>query len=192
MYGLVNKAIEDLVVSTAGEDVWVQIKSEAGLPELEICNATNYDDKVSLDIIEAASRVLNIPVETLLFEFGRHWVSYTNREGWSHYFRMEGHGLIDCLKGLDEMHQRVKDAMPDGRMPFFKIAEAGDDFYLDYCSTRAGFVPMVKGIVQGLGERFGETWKVVHLSSHQQRYGCERFLLQQIAEGTSDEQQRAA
>jgi len=180
MYGLVNKAIQDMVLDAGGEQAWEHVKRDAGLQKLHIDHATNYDDQVSLDLVGSASQILNIPVDTLLFEFGRHWVRYTNKEGWSDHFKMSGDNLIACLKGLDEMHQRVRDAMPDANMPFFEVCLAGDDFYLDYHSTRTGFVSMVSGILEELCVFFNEQWLIEHQGGHSELSNCERFLLRRV------------
>lgn len=192
MYGIVNKAIQDLVVTSAGEQVWAQVRQQAGLNNIELDVTENYDDQISLDLVGAASRILGMSVDTLLFEFGHHWVRYTNSEGWSSHFKMTGDSLIQCLIELDEVHIRVKDAMPEGCMPLFSVSESGEDFYLDYFSTRKGFAPMVMGILKGLCEQFEESWDITHLPPPRHINNCERFLLKRATSAVGDELQSAA
>lgn len=183
MYGLFIKAIENLMLVSAGDQVWEQVKADSGHEALRLENTERYDDEVALDLITAASRILDMPVETFLFELGRHWVTYTNENGWPNHFRMDGRCLVDCLRGLDEMHQRVKDAMPDASMPEFHISEWANGFYLEYSSSRKGFAPMVHGILYGLCDHFEESWEIDFPLTHEsESTSSKRFVLRRINE----------
>ena len=181
MYGLVNNAIKDLVIASAGESVWEEVKRTAGVGDLTIETATNYDDQISLQLVVAASDKLSLPVADILEAFGRHWVLYTNREGWLAHFRLDAESFVGCLNQLDEMHQRVKDAMPDAKMPQFRVDADGDCFYLDYVSHREGFAPMVLGILNALAEQCNESWHIELLTKKRDNAKGESFLMRQLA-----------
>ena len=176
MYGLVNKAIEDLVISRAGEETWHRIKENAGVQELHILDTTSYDDQVTYDLVRAASEVLEQPAEDILFSFGKHWVMYTGKNGWANLFAASGTDFISFLRNLDDMHARVNAAMPEGRMPEFTLIEKDGVFQLEYRSQRDGLAPMVSGILVGLAEQYNESWDVKHID-HRNQCGIDRFLL---------------
>jgi hypothetical protein len=93
--------------------------------------------------------------------------------------------FIGVLEGLDEVHARVKDAMPDGNMPFFELTRNSDDYTLEYHSVRDGFAPMVLGILEGLAESFGEQWQFTHVA--QKREWCfDKFVLKQVLDDRAD------
>lgn len=192
MYGLVNNAIKDLVLTSAGESVWEQVKQSAGVADLHIDTTTNYDDQISLQLVTAASDILGLPVADILEAFGRHWVLYTNREGWLAHFRLDAESFIGCLKQLDEMHLRVKDAMPDAKMPQFSVDSDGDYFYLDYVSHREGFAPMVLGILTALAEQFNESWHIELMAEKRDNAKGESFLMRQIASNDDGVHDQAA
>jgi len=191
MYGLVNKAIEDLVVSSAGEETWQKIKEHAALQELQFLDSYNYDDEVTYKLVASASEVLQQPAEDILHAFGKHWILYTGREGWASLFAASGDCMISFLQCLDDMHARVKVAMPEGRMPEFTLIEKDDTYHFEYRSGRDGLAPMVGGIICGLAEQFDEAWHVDHIDS-KESCGVDRFLLTRIENSVSDDQQDAA
>lgn len=160
MYGLVNRAIEDLITSTAGAETWDEIKVRAGHSGLQILDSHNYSDQVTYDLVAAASEVLNQPSAEILRAFGRHWILYTGREGWASLFDFTAQDFISFVQQLDEMHARVNTAMPEGRMPEFTLVQLERGYELTYLSERAGLGPMVMGILEGLAEQFGEHWQI--------------------------------
>ena len=176
MYGLVNRAIEDLVVSSAGEETWHRIKENAGIQELQILDTSNYDDEVTYNLVRAASEVLEQPAEDILFSFGKHWVMYTGKKGWADLFAASGDDLVSFLRNLDDMHARVNSVMPDGRMPEFTLIEKDGAFLLEYRSEREGLAPMVSGILEGLAEQFNESWSIKH-TSYRDQCGLDIFSL---------------
>ena len=74
MYGMVNKAVEDMVCLHHGEAVWEQIKSEAGVDVDVFMSNESYSDDITYLLVAAASKVLKMPVEQILIGFGEHWI----------------------------------------------------------------------------------------------------------------------
>jgi hypothetical protein len=74
MYGMVNKAVRELVLKQFGEDVWERIYTRASSPEyFEVFD--QYDDSVTYSLVGAASEELGVPAEKTLYSFGEYWVS---------------------------------------------------------------------------------------------------------------------
>lgn len=185
MYGLVNKAIRDLVLFSAGEEAWRRVKSRAGQDGVEFIEATNYDDDVTYSLVQAASEELGQPADTILYEFGRHWILYTGREGWNSLFSLGGDNMKSFLMELDDMHARVQVAMPESRMPQFTVTERSDCLEVRYRSHRVGLAPMVSGMLGGLAERFNEHWEVTHTKAAKQQ-GFDTFQLKQVQSSSGD------
>lgn len=181
MYGMVNRAIEDLVVSTSGAETWLKVKEATGIELGMFIDSAQYSDAVTLKLVESASQVLELPTEDILHAFGRHWILYTGREGWASVFDLAGDNMVDFINGLDGMHARVQVALPDAQMPEFSVIAYDEHLELTYRSSRAGFAPMVLGLLDGLAEQFDEQWHVEHV--HQKsEHGCDIFHLRQIRE----------
>lgn len=161
MYGMVNRAIRDLVLASKDQETWEQICEKAGFPSTTFSNTTVYDDAVTYDLVSAASAVLGLEPETVLERFGRHWILFTGQEGWGPLFDMAGDDLRSFVEGLDAMHARVQASMPECRMPSFSVDTLADgSLEVGYRSDREGLEPMVIGLLGGLAEHFSETWEI--------------------------------
>jgi len=57
MYGMVNKAVEDMVCMQLGESVWEEIKSCAGVDIDVFMSNEAYSDEMTFQLVGAASEV---------------------------------------------------------------------------------------------------------------------------------------
>ncbi len=155
MYGLVNKAVQDLISSRFGDAMWRRILDESGVAVKRFLAMEPYDDQVTLDLVATASRILDVPADDILEEFGEYWTVYTVEEGYGHLLESTGNDLGECLANLDNLHTRVGLAMEALRPPSFVYEDCGDGIArLHYHSSRAGLAPMVLGLLRGLSRRF--------------------------------------
>lgn len=156
MYGLVNKAVEDLAVRLGGHDLWAAIVERAGLEMPVFVAMESYDDAITYRLVEAASEILELSPAEVLEAFGEHWILYTGRKGYGPLLSAMGTTLPQFLGNLDAMHSRVRLSMPDLRPPSFACEELDDQtLCVRYWSERPGLAPMVTGLLKGLGKRFG-------------------------------------
>lgn len=164
MYGLVNKAIEDLAVSLVGTTGWQEITRRAGVDTVSFVSLDSYDDDITYRLVGAASAVLDLPAEKVLEAFGEHWIRFTGREGYGQLMTAYGTDVGSFLRNLDTMHARVELMMPQLRPPQFDVEdEAPDTFLVRYRSTRTGLAPMVVGLLRGVGSLFGRQIEVTRL-----------------------------
>ncbi|MCA8958866.1 MAG: heme NO-binding domain-containing protein [Planctomycetes bacterium] len=155
MYGLVNQAIEELISSRFGSEMWQRIKDDVGLEVSTFVAMNAYDDAVTYALVESASRILDLPAETLLYEFGKYWTEYVGSQGYGELFALAGVDFESFLQNLDEMHARIALSFPELQPPSFQVERATDgDLRLFYYSGRPGLAPMVIGLIDGLAERF--------------------------------------
>lgn len=155
MYGLVNKAIQDMVCTHFSEEVWEQIKQKAELEIEAFISMEGYPDDVTHRLVKASSQVLGLSPKEVMEAFGEFWVQYTATEGYGEMMDMAGDNLPEFLENLDELHARVGVLFPKLNPPSFECSEMDEDsMNLHYYSHREGLAPMVVGLVQGLGKRF--------------------------------------
>lgn len=155
MYGMVNKAIEQMVCTRHGEAVWEAIKAKAGV-ELDLFIGNEpYEDDITYRLVAAAAEVLQLPAETVLRAFGRYWVLETAQKSYGPMMRSTGRNLAEFLVNLDHMHTRVKLIFPRLVPPRMEVREITEgSLRLLYFSHRAGLAPFVIGLIEGLGEMF--------------------------------------
>lgn len=170
MYGLVNRAIQQMVSTEHGEAVWEQVKCRAELADLDFfATYEAYPDDVTHRLVAAASEVLDLSPAAIMEAFGRYWITYTANEGYELLLESTGENLEDFLQHLDHLHARAGLAFPQLRPPSFRCAHAPDGALdLEYRSSREGLAPMVTGLLEGLGDRFHTPVVVEQTESRQQ------------------------
>ena len=156
MYGLINKAVQELVIQTHGEETWRKIRLRAGLEEEEIIGLKSYPDQLTYNLLEAGSAELGIQKDKLMEMCGEKWISHTATNGYENVLNLAGSNMIDFLHHLNTIHAKITYLMPDMKPPVFRVKnEFITSVELLYKSERDGFQPMVIGILRGLGRRFG-------------------------------------
>jgi hypothetical protein len=163
MYGMVNKAVEDMVCTQFGESVWEEIKSCAGVDIDVFMSNEAYPDDMTFQLVSAASEVLKIPAEAVLEAFGQHWVLHTAQKGYGGLMQANGSSLPEFLANLPGFHSRVQMLFPKLQPPGFECTDVMENsLKLHYRTHRAGLVHFVIGLMQGLGKLFN-TPVTVHL-----------------------------
>jgi hypothetical protein len=155
MYGLVNKAIEDLVTTNFGEDQWEAIKAKAGVDQEVFIGNESYPDETTYNLVGAAADVLGLPSQTILRAFGEHWVLKTAAESYGPMMKSGGKTLRDFLVNLPNFHTRVAMIYPKLEPPRFKCTEVTErSLQLHYITHRAGLTEFVTGLLSGLGKLY--------------------------------------
>jgi hypothetical protein len=179
MYGLVNKAIEELVVENHGQEVWDRVCKQAGFTEGSFLSMQSYDDALTFNLVGAVCAELGAEPADVLRSFGRWWITFTAAEGYGEMLQLYGDDLGTFLDNLGDMHDRVALTFPDLVPPRFEIEELEPNvFQLDYHSDRDGLSPMVLGLLDGLAERFETQLEVEEVCTRAER-GFDRFILKE-------------
>lgn len=155
MYGMVNKAIEEMVVSAHGEAAWLEIKRRAGVTEEIFIRNEGYSDDITYRLVGAASELLGAPPEKILHAFGEHWVLETAKKSYGPMMVAGGRTLRDFLVNLPHFHDRVALIYPKLAPPRFEITDPEErSLRLHYLSHRPGLAAFMEGLLSGLGKMF--------------------------------------
>lgn len=155
MYGLVNKAIEELVTTNYGEEQWQKIKQKAGVDVEVFISNEGYSDEITYQLVAAASEVLGLTVREVLISFGEHWVLKTALHGYGVMMRSGGTTLKEFLINLPNLHTRVQMIYPNLAPPRFECQDVTDiSMSLHYFTHRPGLTDFVVGLVRGLGKLY--------------------------------------
>lgn len=176
MYGLVNKAVEDLVVTHFGTEKWDAIKAKAGVDVDSFISNESYPDSVTYDLVGAASEVLGMSTKDVLIDFGEHWVLKTAAKSYGAMLKAGGRDLREFLINLPNFHTRVMMIFQNLKPPRFECTEVGEEsLNLRYYTHRHGLADFVVGLVQGLGKYY-ETPAVCELIESREANGeCDVF-----------------
>jgi len=166
MYGLVNKAVKDMVIENFGEEKWEEIAKAAAVNAPEFVPLDTYDDKITYSLVGAASQVLGLPPNEILRAFGKYWITFTAHEGYGELMNLFGQNFTDCLMNLNQMHSRMGAMMPSLKPPRFVVTKNPDrSMTLEYFSTRAGLAPMVYGLLEGLAIKHNTPVTITQISN---------------------------
>lgn len=155
MYGMVLRAIEDMVVTGYGEDVWDRVKTKAGVDEEVFIGTEAYPDQQTYALVGAAAEVLHKPAAEILESFGVYWVVKTAQEGYGDMMAAGGRTLPEFLVNLPNFHSRVSMIFPHLSPPRFRCTDVTPrSVRMLYESHREGLAPFVVGLFKGLGQRF--------------------------------------
>lgn len=155
MYGIVNKAIQDLVTANFGEEKWEVILEKSGIEEDFFISSEAYDDDITFKLAIAVSEEMNMTVNEVLVAFGEWWVLKTTKEKYGGLMESGGSNFKEFIVNLPLFHNRVMLIYPKLTPPEFKVSEVSENsLNLHYYSKREGLQEFVRGLIQGLGIMF--------------------------------------
>ena len=156
MYGLVNKALEQMIVENYGEESWTIIKEEAKVDVNVFISNISYPDEFTYNLVGAASTKLQIEANDLLHDFGKYWVLNTGAKSYQSLFEAGGSTLKEFLINLQDFHARVMLYYPNLSPPTFFVENIQEESLdLHYMSHRKGLTEFVRGLLDGLAEYYG-------------------------------------
>lgn len=156
MHGLVNRALQGFLTDTYGQETWDEVKSQAGLPDGGFESMLHYEDRLTAEVICAASAVLHKDRHSLLEDLGTYLLSHPNQEGLRRLMRFGGDTFFDFLQSLDDLSGRARLAVPDLDMPDLTIQnESQNRFSLSirWCIPGAGSVFL--GALRAMADDYG-------------------------------------
>jgi hypothetical protein len=166
MYGIVNKAIEDLVISNFGEEKWEAVKTRSGVDIDFFISNEPYDDDITYKLAGAVSEEMNIPVSAVLQTFGEWWILKTGKEKYGGLMDAGGNSLREFLINLPAFHYRVMLIYPKLTPPEFKVSNIEEQsIYVHYFSKREGLEEFVRGLLTGLGKMYNTPMEVEIIQS---------------------------
>ncbi|HSH18824.1 MAG TPA: heme NO-binding domain-containing protein [Draconibacterium sp.] len=176
MYGIVNKAIEDLVISNFGEEKWEAIKERSGIDIDFFISNEPYDDDITYKLAGAVSAEMNMTVSDVLQAFGEWWILKTGKEKYGGLMEAGGHSLREFLINLPAFHSRVMLIYPKLTPPEFKISNIEEQsIHLHYFSKREGLQEFVRGLLSGLGKMYNTAVIIELIQSRDQGDNHEVF-----------------
>ena len=179
MLGMVNHALQEMVVERHGEEVWAAICADAGVAEPVFVIMRPYPDQVTFDLAAAVARRLGVPLADALQAFGHFWMVYAERQPWGKVMHSMGKNVREMLPALDAMHARLALAFPGVTMPQFRAEtlESGA-IHVHYFSSRSGLAPFVKGVLEGMGAMYDETIAVTQIEDRESGADHDVFLIE--------------
>lgn len=166
MYGIVTKAIGDLIVSHHGAAQWEAVQERAGVEADFLIGNEPYPDEFAYRLVGAAAETLGCPVDEFLVRFGEFWVLKTGMESYGALLKSGGASLQDFLIKLPNFHTRVALLYPHLRPPEFSCTDVSDhSLRLHYFTERPGLTSFMVGLLQGLSKLYETPVMITLLAS---------------------------
>ena len=166
MYGIINKAIQDLITENFGEEKWEEIKEKSQIDVDFFISNEPYNDDITYKLAGAASEVLGITVGEVLNAFGEWWVLRTGKEKYGGLMETGGKNLKEFLENLPLFHNRIMLMYPKLTPPEFKVSNIEENsIHVHYHSKREGLQEFVRGLMHGLAKMFNVNVTVVLIQS---------------------------
>lgn len=158
MYGLLIGSVSNYIKDTYGEDKWNEIRKRANIGHCDFATHERYSERIIPDIAHAASAILNVPADDLMYNFGVCFVAFVGQYGYDRILKVLGRHLRDFLNGLDNLHEYLRFSYQKLRPPsFYCENETRNGLTLHYRSKRRGFLHYVRGQIRQVGKQFYNT-----------------------------------
>lgn len=155
MYGIVNKAIEDLVIENFGEAKWHAIKERSGVDIDFFISNEPYDDEITFLLAHAVAAETGLSIDQVFNAFGEWWVLKIGKEKYGGLMAAGGKNLKEFLINLPVFHNRIMMIYPKLTPPEFRISDIQEQqLHVHYFSKRAGLREFVRGLLSGLGKMY--------------------------------------
>ena len=175
MHGLINRSIQCFLRDTYGAACWAAVTREAQLGFDSFETMLTYDLGQTNAVIDAASRLLGRPRDTVLEDLGIYLVSHPNVQSLRRLLRFGGVNFADFLHSLEDLPGRARLALPDIDLPQLELIDhSAADFTLICRSELAGAGHVVVGILRAMADDYGALSVVGHLGS---RNGGEAVMI---------------
>ncbi|MDE3236015.1 MAG: heme NO-binding domain-containing protein [Bacteroidota bacterium] len=155
MYGLVNKAIEDLVIENFGREKWEAVKKKSGVKVDFFVSNEPYEDNITYQLALAVADETDIHIDKVMNIFGEYWVLKTGKEKYGGLMQAGGNNLKEFIINLPNFHNRILLIYPKLQPPEFKVdCIENNSLHLHYISQREGLQEFVRGLINGLGKMY--------------------------------------
>lgn len=183
MYGLINIGLLRFIEEQYGLDVLTACTQSTPVTEASLCPVSAYDDDITYQIVGDACRLTGTDPNEFLRLFGRFWVLTVAARRYAYLLNMSGPTFIDCVDGLDLMHERIATQYKNLRQPSFTLRSTDDprEYILEYRSSRSGMRTFVIGLIEGLSEYFETPCEVQFLEGYTEPEVVEEFLLRLVS-----------
>ncbi|XP_025108472.1 guanylate cyclase soluble subunit beta-2-like isoform X2 [Pomacea canaliculata] len=132
-----------------------------------------FGDEITVGLIMAASKCLNLPLNTVLEAFGDFFLKHCLQNGYDNMLRTLGRDMKSFIQNLDSLHALLTLTYDKLVAPSFRCLSNPDGtLTLHYYSCRHGLSDIVKGVLRAVGsEIFNQSVRLELVSTEQNDLG---------------------
>ncbi|XP_005424715.1 guanylate cyclase soluble subunit beta-2-like [Geospiza fortis] len=179
-YGFINTCLKSLVVEKYGEETWEKLRLQAGVQD-SFLTFEVYKDEITMQLVDKACKVLGVPADIVLREFGKYFFEFCKRSGYDHMLRTLGGNLYEFIENLDALHSYLSLSYQEMNAPSFRVEKNEDgSMHLHYYSDRRGLCHIVPGIIGAAALDFFNieiSMKIVNQTEEEERTGKKEHIV---------------
>ncbi len=180
MHGLIFVTWEKYLSERFGESLLKEYRVTIGETAATSPLASRtYSDEVLLAGVGAAFRLTSVPVDTLLWEYGRYFMMNGLTSHLCAYLLNRVNNGRDLLLLMRQAHAQMR-RLPDGLTPplfeYQVTATAQNQLSVLYDSPRQ-LCALLRGAIEGAAQRYGQRVQVIEISCMKQHAPACRFEL---------------
>ncbi|XP_034638568.1 guanylate cyclase soluble subunit beta-2-like isoform X2 [Trachemys scripta elegans] len=180
MYGFINTCLKSLVVEKYGEETWEKLRIQAGVQDTFLTFEV-YKDEITMQLIDKACKMLDVPPDMVLKQFGEFFFEFCKRSGYDHMLRTLGGNLYEFIENLDALHSYLSLSYQEMNAPSFRVEKNEDgSMHLHYYSDRRGLCHIVPGIIGAAALDFFNTeisMEIVNQTEEEERTGKKEHIV---------------
>uniref|UniRef100_A0A8D2PIL0 guanylate cyclase n=1 Tax=Zosterops lateralis melanops TaxID=1220523 RepID=A0A8D2PIL0_ZOSLA len=163
-----------------GEETWEKLRLQAGVQD-SFLTFEVYKDEITMQLVDKACKVLGVPADIVLREFGKYFFEFCKRSGYDHMLRTLGGNLYEFIENLDALHSYLSLSYQEMNAPSFRVEKNEDgSMHLHYYSDRRGLCHIVPGIIGAAALDFFNieiSMKIVNQTEEEERTGKKEHIV---------------
>ena len=161
MYGVIFDFLRDYVIERhGGEETWKTLLKANGYGYKIFFPVTEYADEEIVALAQTAAAALDTPLPVVLEDFGAYvgnklmtfYHMYVKDDEWKTFEVIENAG--GCIHAAIHKHN------PNRKPPRISAHRETDDMLVIRYRSHRKMCAVVRGIIRGLGERYGESFHI--------------------------------
>jgi len=156
MYGLVNRAVQCFAQDTYGTQLWLEVADAARLPDADFESMLLYPDEQLNDVLAALSARLDKSEEHVCEDIGTYLITHKRMNPVRRLLRFGGSSYLDFVMSLDELHGRVRLALPELELPELEVtSHAANVFEVFVAEGWPHFGSVLLGLMRAMADDYG-------------------------------------
>ncbi|XP_077204996.1 guanylate cyclase soluble subunit beta-2-like [Paroedura picta] len=180
MYGFINTCLKSLVVEKYGEEIWEKLRVQTGVQDTFLTFEV-YSDEITMQLIDKTCKMLDVPPDMVLKQFGEYFFEFCKRSGYDHMLRTLGGNLYEFIENLDALHSYLSLSYQEMNAPSFRVEKNEDgSMHLHYYSDRRGLCHIVPGIIGAAALDFFNieiSMEIVNQTEEEERTGKKEHIV---------------
>ncbi len=180
MHGLIFVTWEKYLAERFGEELLKDYRKEIGETVATSPLASRvYSDAMLMAGVQCVVKLIDLPVDTLLWEYGRYFIINGLTSHFCAYLLTKVDNARDLLFMMRKAHEQMR-RLPDGLTPplfeYETISSDRNNLSLIYSSPRR-LCALLWGAIEGAAQRYGQRVRVIEISCMKQGSPMCRFDL---------------